>query len=195
MLGRVEGEPMRLCPVTVQSVPAPFGPTSRWAVVVVATAVSTCVLDVVATVCGGLLAASQVLHGVSEGAMLGVLTATYVLWFAGLRLNLIANWRLLEQTGISTNLLSTSMFELARRRSSSQRAARVASAAGYVAAEIAKEAPYYAGAFGTALLSDTVSSSDALAFLAGTNVGAAVYEFGAARLSRTFLNRRSRRID
>ena len=110
-----------------------------------------------------------------------------------LRVNVIANWLLLEQTGTSTNLPSKVMFELARLRSSSRRAPRAASAAGYVATEIAKEAPYYAGAFGTALLSDTVDSTDALVFLAGTNVGAAVYEYGVARLSRTFLNRRCAR--
>ena len=124
----------------------------------------------------------------------GFLAATYVLWFAGLRVNVIANWRLLEQTGMSTNLLSKSMFELARRRSSGRRAPRAASAAGYVAIELAKEAPYYVGAFGIALLSDTVGSTDAIVFLAGTNVGAAVYEYGVALLSRSFLNRRSRRI-
>ena len=80
-------------------------------------------------VSGALLAAS---HGADDTSHArnfpGVLAATYVLWFAGLRVNLIANWRLLEQTGISTNLLSTSMFELARCCSSSQRAACVASA-------------------------------------------------------------------
>ena len=84
------------------------------------------------------------------------------------------------------------MFELARLRSTSRPAARAASAVGYVATEIAKEAPYYAGAFGTALLSDTVDSTDALVFLAGTNLGAAAYEYGVARLSRTFLDKRSR---
>ena len=49
-------------------------------------------------------------------------------------------------------------------------------------------------AFGTALLSDAINSTDPLIFFAGTNVGAAAYEYGGARLSRTFLNRVSRRI-
>jgi hypothetical protein len=66
----------------------------------------------------------------------------------------------------------------------------LASAAAYVATELAKEVPYYAGAFGTALLSDTVDSTDALVFLAGTNIGAAVYEYGVACLSCIFLDRR-----
>lgn len=50
-------------------------------------------------------------------------------------------------------------------------------------------------AFGTALLSDAINSTDPLIFFAGTNVGAAAaYGYGVARLSRTFLNRVSRRI-
>ena len=53
----------------------------------------------------------------------------------------------------------------------------------------------YAGAFGTTLVSDAVDSTDALIFLAGTNIGAAVYECGLAALSNTFLNRRTRRSE
>lgn len=178
---------------TVQPTAEPIRPTSRWAVIIAATAVSTCVLDIVATATGALLAASNLLDGVSQTAVFGLLAASYVLWFAGLGFNVIANWHLLEQTGISTNLLSKTMFELARRRSNSPRTRRAASAAGYAATEIAKEAPYYAGAFGTALLTDTVSTTDALTFLAGTNLGAAIYEYGIARLSRTFVRRRLQR--
>jgi hypothetical protein len=99
----------------------------------------------------------------------------------------------LEETGTSTNLPSKLMFDIVRLHSSSQHGPRAASAAGYIATELAKEAPYYAGAFGTALISDTIDSTDALVFLAGTNVGAALYEYGLARLSNTFLDRRSRR--
>jgi NNMT/PNMT/TEMT family len=126
--------------------------------------------------------------------VLGFLAATYVVWGAGLWLNLMANWRLLEETGTSTNALSKGLFDLARLRSGNQRTVRAASAAGYVVVEIAKEAPYYAGAFGTALLSDAVDSTDALVFLGGANLGAAVYEYGVSRLTRTILDARSRRI-
>jgi hypothetical protein len=176
---------------TVRSTRRPIRPRVRWAVVAAATVVSTCALDIVATAAGVLLVASHMFDGASRAAVFAFLAVTYLLWIAGLRVNLIANWRLLEQTGTSTNLLSKLMFELARLRSTNRRAPRAASAAGYLAAEIVKEVPYYAGAFGTALLSDTVDSTDALVFLAGTNVGAAIYEYGVARLSRGFLNRRS----
>jgi hypothetical protein len=166
----------------------------QWAVVVVATGIATCALDVIATAAGVLFAASPVLDGASRAVVFGFLAVSYVLWAAGLRVNVIANWHLLEQTGTSTNLPSKVMFELVRLRSGGQRAPRAASAVGYVATEIAKEAPYYAGALGTALLSDAVTSTDAIVFLAGTNIGAAVYEYGVARLSRTVLKRRSGRI-
>jgi hypothetical protein len=53
--------------------------------------------------------------------------------------------------------------------------------------------PYYGGAFGTALLSETLTSTDAIVFIAGTNLGAALYEYGLARLTRTGLRRRSQR--
>ena len=46
-------------------------------------------------------------------------------------------------------MLSKAAFELARRRGA--RTQGIAAGAGYVATELAKEAPYYAGAFGTAL--------------------------------------------
>jgi len=62
-----------------------------------------------------------------------------------------------------------------------------------VATELAKEIPYYAGAFGAALLSDSVSSNDALVFLAGANLGAPAYEYALGRLTRLFLRLQSRR--
>ena len=175
---------------TARGTPEPVRSIVAWSTTVAATVVSTCALDVVATVFGAVLAASPVFDGISHAVVVGFLAATYLLWFAALRLNLVANWHLLEQTGTSTNLPSKAMFELARRRSSSPRLPRVASAAGYVATEMGKEVPYYAGAFGTALLSNTVDSTDALVFLAGSNIGAAVYEYGVACLSCIFLDRR-----
>ena len=158
-----------------------------WMITLAATAASTYALDAVATAAGVLLVASQLLSGLDHPLVLAFLAATYALWGVALRANLRANWLLLCRTATSTNVLSKAAFEFARRRGA--RVQRIAAGAGYVATEIAKEAPYYAGAFGAAVLSDAVSSSDALIFLAGANLGATVYEFGLARLTRKFLRR------
>jgi hypothetical protein len=109
--------------------------------------------------------------------------------------NLKANWALLEETGTSTNALSKAAYELSKPRIKNLRARRLAAAIGYVGTELAKEAPYYAGAFGAALVSNSVSSKDALIFLAGANLGAALYEYGLAHTTRAFLRLRSRRRD
>ena len=161
-----------------------FGSSARWSLTIAATAASTLALEAIAAAGGFLLVASHVLDGAHRSVVLAFLAATYVVWAAGLRVNLEANWRLLDETGTSTNALSKMGFDLARLRSCSQRAVRVASAVGYVVTEIAKEAPYYAGAFGTALVSSSVDAKDALIFLGGANLGAAVYEYGVARLVR-----------
>ena len=136
-------------------------PLSPWTVTITATAVSTYALDAVATAAGVLLVASHVLGGLQHWQALVFLAASYVAWGAGLRANLHANWSLLERSGTSSNALSKGAHDLTRLRTSSVRARRIASAAGYVGTELAKEAPYYAGAFGAAVLSDSVSSTEA----------------------------------
>jgi hypothetical protein len=156
----------------------------------VATAVSTYTLDAVATTAGVLLATSHLLHGLDHALVLLFLVGTYVAWWAGLRVNLQANWALLEDTGTSTNILSKAAHDLVTLRTRNVRARRIAAAIGYVGTELAKETPYYAGAFGAALLSDSVSANDALIFLGGANLGAAVYEYGLARIVRALLRRR-----
>jgi hypothetical protein len=160
---------------------------SAWLITLAATAASTSALDAVATAAGVLLVASGLLSGLDHALALGFLAATYVLWGVALRANLGANWSLLRLTGTSTNVLSKAAFELTRRRGA--RTQRFAAAAGYVATEIAKEAPYYAVAFGAAALTNSVSSNDALIFLAGANLGAAAYEYVLARLTRRLLRR------
>jgi hypothetical protein len=160
---------------------------SAWAITVAATAASTYALDAVATAAGVLLVASELLSSLDHALVLAFLAASYVLWGFGLRANLHANLLLLRRTGTSTNVLSKAAFELARRRGA--RTQGIAAGAGYVATELAKEAPYYAGAFGAAVLTDAVSSNEALLFLAGANLGAAVYEYVLARLTRGVLRR------
>jgi NNMT/PNMT/TEMT family len=179
----------------VPETPGREGPGGRdrgvgqWLATLAATAVSTYALDLIATTAGVALAASQILGGADHGLLLAFLVCTYVTWAAGLRVNLAANWTLLEKTGTSTNVLSKAGYELLRR--GSRRVRRIASALGYVGTEIVKEVPYYAGASGAVLLTDSVSSADAIVFLGGANLGAAGYEYGLARATRAFV--RSRR--
>ncbi len=152
---------------------------------------STLALDAVATAGGLALTASGLLNGFGHGILLAVLAITYVIWAAGMRVNLQANAALLARTGTSTSVLSKVAHDAARRAGAGLRARRLAASAGYVATELAKEAPYYAGAFGATVATDSVSSADALVFLAGTNCAAAAYEYGLARATRALLRRRA----
>ena len=161
-----------------------------WLITGLATAASTYALEAVATTTGVALAASGLFDGFGRPLLLGVLVATYVAWAAGMRANLAANWSLLESTATSTNLLAKAAHALARASGARPRTRRRATSTAYVLTELAKELPYYAGAFGAELASEAVSTDDALVFLAGTNLGAALYEYGIARATRKFLSAR-----
>jgi hypothetical protein len=161
-----------------------------WVVTLLATLVSTYALDAFAVAVGALLAASGLLAGLEGPPLIVLLAATYVLWGAGLRVSLAANWLLLTDTGASTNVLSKAGHDIALARHAALRVRRFAASSGYVLTELAKEVPYYASASGVALLSDGVSAGDAIVFLAGTNLGAGLYEYGLARATRAYLRRR-----
>lgn len=159
----------------------------QWAVTIAATVLSTYALDAIATAAGLLLAASEILRGIGHIQAILFLAATYLFWGMGLHANLKANWGLLEATGTSTNALSKAACDLVALKTENLRARRIAAAIGYAGTELAKEAPYYAGAFGAVLFIDSVSTIDAIVFLGGANLGAAIYEYGLARLVRAFL--------
>lgn len=163
----------------------------NWVVTLLATAASTYALDAFAIAVGALLAASGLLAGLDGPLLIAFLAATYAVWGVGLRVSLAANWALLSCTGASTNVLSKAAHDIARARHAGPRVRRFAASSGYVLTELAKELPYYASASGATLLSNTVSTGDAIVFLAGTNLGAALYEYGLARATRTYLRRRA----
>jgi hypothetical protein len=172
----------------------PITQLKRWSATVVANVLSTYALDTVSTVVGVLLVASGLFAGTGLYVVLMFLACSYVLWGAGLSSSLRANWRLLEATGTSTSLLSKLAYDLARLRAKNIRVRWILCASGYVVFELAKESPYYLGAFGLAFASDAVSSQEAIIFLAGANVGAAAYEYGLSwstrdRASRIFIVR------
>ncbi|GIF68786.1 hypothetical protein Ais01nite_68210 [Asanoa ishikariensis] len=162
----------------------------RWTVSAAATVASTYALDAFAAAAGALVVMSGVLAGLSHGWVVVVLVGSYVLWALGLRTNLRANGALLAATGTSTNVLSKAAYDLTRRFARSERAPRVAAAVGYAGTEVIKELPYYAAAFGAAAATEAITGADALVFLAGANLGAAVYEYGLGRLTSWFLRRR-----
>jgi hypothetical protein len=168
--------------------------TGAWVVTVAATAASTYALDAFAIAAGAALVATGLVDGLDRPLLIAFLAATYVLWFLGMRANLAANWALLTTTGASTNVLSKAAHDIARSRQACERTRRRAASAGYVVTELAKEVPYYASASGVALLSDSVTAADAIVFLAGTNLGAAVYEYGVAGATQLFLRKRPRPV-
>jgi hypothetical protein len=161
-----------------------------WTVSFAATAASTYALDAWAATAGATLVASGRLAGLNHQWVVAFLLASYAAWGFALRANVRANWKLLAATGISTNVLSKAAYDVTRRRTSNPRASRLAAAVGYTSTEVAKEVPYYTAAFGAAVFSDSITSNEALIFLGGANLAAAVYEYGLARLTRAFLHRR-----
>jgi hypothetical protein len=168
------------------------GGTVSWGASLVATVVSTYALDAFAGATGAVLVGSGALAQVGRSGMAALLLVSYVAWGLGLRANLRANGALLRITGTSTNILSKAAYDLTRRHSTGTRAPQVAAALGYVGTELAKEVPYYLGAFGAAALTDAVTSTGALVFLTGANLGAALYEYGLARATRAFVHRSAR---
>ena len=169
------------------------GRAAQWTLTVGATVISMWVLDLVATGAGLLLAWTDVLADRGSVTLVAALAVSYALWGVGLAHNLRANNRLLAATGTSTNALSKIGFDLVRAGGGSDRRAGAVAAAGYVVTEVAKEAPYYVAAYSTAALSDRVDGGDALVFLIGANLGAAIYELGVAHLTGALLDARARR--
>jgi hypothetical protein len=161
----------------------------NWAVSLAATAASTYALDACASAAGICLVASGLLADFGHSFVTAFLVMSYALWGLGLRASVQMNWTLLATTGISTNVLSKAAYDVARRRTSNRRTLRLAAAAGYIGTEVAKEAPYYSAALAAAAFSNSITSTEALIFLGGTNLGAALYEYGLARLTRAFLRR------
>jgi len=164
----------------------------RWIVTLVASVVTAYGLDVVATCTGLLLAGSGWLTGIDYAAALALLALTYVAWGLGAWSILRANWELLQRTGTSTNLFSKAGHDLAARLGWRLGWRRAATHTGYILTDLAKEAPYYIGAAGAAIFSESIAAVDAVVFLVGANVGAASYGFLQSYGMRRFVRRISR---
>jgi hypothetical protein len=171
----------------------PFSGARRWIATAAASFITAYALDFIATSLGLLLVASGLLSSIGYVEALLLLLASYVFWGSGLWAVIKANWALLQRTGACTNILAKVGHDLAVRLGWSLRWRRIAAYVGNTATELAKEAPYYIGAGGFALFTDTVSAIDAIVFLAGANTGAAIYGFALARGLGYFLTRLAKR--
>ncbi|MBA4095664.1 MAG: hypothetical protein C0484_02700 [Rhodospirillum sp.] len=170
-----------------------FSGARRWVATVAASFITAYALDLVATSLGLLVVASGLLSGIGYVEALLLLLASYVFWGSGLWAVIKANWALLQRTGACTNILAKVGHDLAVRLGWSLRWRKLAAYVGNTATELAKEAPYYIGAGGFALFTDSVSAIDAIVFLAGANTGAAIYGFALARGLGYFLARLAKR--
>ena len=170
-----------------------FSGARRWITTAAASLITAYALDLFATSLGLLVVASELLSDIGYVEALLVLLASYVFWGSGLWAVIKANWALLQRTGACTNILAKAGHDLAVRLGWSLRWRRMAAYAGNVATELWKEAPYYIGAGGFALFTDSVSAIDAIVFLAGANTGAAIYGFALARGLGYFLTRLAKR--
>lgn len=170
-----------------------FSGARRWIATAAASLITAYALDLFATSLGLLVVASGLLSGVGYVEALLLLLASYVFWGGGLWAVIKANWALLQRTGACTNILAKAGHDLAVRLGWSLRGRKVAAYVGNTVTELAKEAPYYIGAGGFALFSDSVSAIDAIVFLAGANTGAAIYGFALARGLGYFLARLAKR--
>ena len=170
-----------------------FSGTRRWMATAAASFITAYALDLFATALGLLAVASGLLSGIGYIEALVLLLASYVFWGSGLWAVIKANWALLQRTGACTNILAKAGHDLAVRLGWSRRWRRIAAYVGNTVTELAKEAPYYLGAGGFALFSDSVDAIDAIVFLAGANTGAAIYGFALARGLGYFLARLAKR--
>lgn len=163
-----------------------------WIVTAVASLVTAYGLDVVATCTGLLLAGTGWLAGIEYGTGIVLLLLTYVGWFFGAWSILRANWELLQRTGTSTNLVSKAGHDIAARLGWSVGWRRAATHTGYIITDLMKEVPYYVGAAGAAIFSDSIGAVDAVIFLIGANVGATSYGFMQSYGMRRFVRHISR---
>ncbi|WP_162916485.1 hypothetical protein [Dongia deserti] len=166
-----------------------FGRGRTWLATIAASIVTAYALEIVATGAGLLVVASGLLGSISHWEALALLLATYLVWGAGLWAMMLANWELLRRTGASANILSKIAHDLVARWTWNARWRRIAAHVGFMATELAKEAPYYLGAAGAALFTASITAVDAIVFLVGANMGAAAYGFTLARSIRWLAHR------
>lgn len=160
---------------------------TRWGLTLGATVGSSMLLEAPATVGGTALVNTHLLQTMDTKGLLALLGVSYASWAYGMHKGIKANINALEQTGMGSNVFSKVAFDNVKHRTLQ----KITVGTSYVVPEVAKEIPYYAGAFG-ADAAGIINTKEAIIFLAGANVVAAGYEVAQAK-TMDFLVRRSER--
>ncbi len=163
----------------------------KWAITLPANVASFVILDVFATVVGIAVVQFHPFADVNTSLAVALLVGSYAFWLLGLNNAIQQNERLLKRTGVSTSALSKFAYDTSSKMSNNKRIQKYATATGYVAWELLKEIPYYVAAFAPIVASTlpfipklNYTLHDALAFLAGANIAAGLYEYGLALITK-----------
>lgn len=151
----------------------------RWAVSLIANAGSSYTLALVTL---GFATAAGVLNPLRSAGRIEVVlivSLSYTTWIAGLAFNVRANWRLLETNDISVSATSKLLHDAAKRATSNRLAQYCATAFGFVIWEAIEEVPWL---LATAGIQAAASANHGWSFLAGSNLGAAVYNLTQSSL-------------
>lgn len=128
------------------------------------------------------------LNDLSTPTLGGIVAATYVYWGWEMSKNFGANYRALEQEGVSTSIISKAFYEYTSSKTDNKQIHKLASNTGYAALEFIKEIPWL-----TAFLA--LPTKEAFITYAGANVGAALYERVAKSSTDKILTKRRERYN
>lgn len=115
----------------------------------------------------------------------GAVVVSYIPYLTSLFKNADQSWKSLQETGISVNIFAKAGYDLSKNITGSQKLQKFSAYSGFLGSELAKEIPWYIGAFaGKEIMSGWVpelyTPNIEYAFLAGANVFAAGYLYAQA---------------
>lgn len=144
--------------------------------------VSSSSLEAVALVGASLAAGLNPLAGQDPKIAVAALVLSYIPLITGTLQNADQAWKSLNETGASVSFLAKIGYDLSRNVTKNERIQKVATFTGFSVIELAKEIPWYIGAYAgkEGLLigaTEYYTSNMEFSFLAGANIFGAAYQY------------------
>lgn len=154
----------------------------RHGVTIPLTLVSTSALEAVSIASGTFLAGVNPFSEADPRLAIGALLLSYGFWFSGMAVNARQAWNMLEETGVSVSWWAKVGHDASKKLTDSQTIQKAASYTGFTAMELAKEIPWWLGAFGgkfaiSQAAPEYNTHNMEFSFLMGANVGATFYNY------------------